>query len=121
MSARVTTMRASRSGFTIVEVLVAILILSVGMLALVGSAAVVVRQTGTAARQTQAAAYAQSRFERLRASPCASLTGGADTVRGIVTAWAVTPVTRGNDITVTVSWPVAGEMRSRQYRSIIAC
>jgi type IV pilus modification protein PilV len=112
---------ASRAGFTIVEVLVAILILSVGMLALAGTAAVVVRQTGSAARQTMAAAHAQSRFEQLRASPCAAMAGGADTLRGIVTAWTVTPVVRANDVTVTVTWPVSGGTRSRSYRSLVPC
>jgi prepilin-type N-terminal cleavage/methylation domain-containing protein len=65
-------------GFTIVEVIVAILVLTVGLLALVTSAALVTRMIGRGQRSAVAAQYAQRRLEMLRASGCKAQTGGSE-------------------------------------------
>jgi prepilin-type N-terminal cleavage/methylation domain-containing protein len=56
---------ADRGGFTIVEVLVAVAVLSVGVLALVGSAALTTRMVGWGQQSTRAAQAAAARVERL--------------------------------------------------------
>ncbi len=65
-------------GFTIVEVIVAILVLTIGLLALVTSAALVTRMIGRGQRSAVAAQYAQRRLEMLRASGCSSQAGGSE-------------------------------------------
>src|SRR2546426_10780369 len=66
------------AGFTIVEVIVAILVLTIGLLALVTSAALVTRMIGRGQRSAVAAQYAQRRLEMLRVSGCKSQAGGGE-------------------------------------------
>lgn len=125
MSPRRRTPRASgtksRAGFTLVELLVAMMVFAVGMLGLAATAASVTRLMGGASRQTIAANIAQSRLEKLRASPCSTLANGADTVRGVVSAWTVQPVTRGVNITETVIFPTQRGNRTRTYKTTLPC
>jgi len=77
----------ARRGFTLVELMVAIVIMAVGVLGLAGTASLVSRLTGGAAQQTLAATVASSRFERMRSLPCTSIAAGTDTTRGMQEAW----------------------------------
>lgn len=63
-------------GFTIVEVIIAIIVLTVGILGLVTSAALVTRMIGRGQRSAVAARYSQMRLEMLRASGCKAQAGG---------------------------------------------
>src|SRR6185295_5341387 len=63
-----------RTGVTLVELLVAMTILSLGLLAIVGVSASVSRSLGESRSDTLAAIYAQSRFEKLAGTACTSLT-----------------------------------------------
>ena len=110
-----------RAGFTLVELLVAMMMFAVGMLALASTAASVTRMMGGAKRQTIAATVAQSRLERIRSSKCATLTSGADTVRGVISTWTVTAVTRGVNVTETVIYPTSGGNRTRTYNTTLSC
>ena len=65
-------------GFTLVEVIIAILVLTVGLLGLVTSAALVTRMIGRGQRSAVAAQYAQRRLEMLRVSGCSSQAGGSE-------------------------------------------
>ena len=56
----------NRQGFTVVEVLVAIMVLGVGILALVGSSMLVTRMIGEGKRSTFATQMAQRRIELVR-------------------------------------------------------
>lgn len=64
------SMIVSRRGYTLVEVLVALLLLDVGLLALVGTAASVVRLVGDATLAGRAAAGVESRREVLWSEHC---------------------------------------------------
>jgi prepilin-type N-terminal cleavage/methylation domain-containing protein len=81
--------RSENSGFTIVEVLVAIVIMAVGVLGLAGTATSVSRLIGGGAQQTIAANVAMSRFEQLRSVACASIASGTATTRGMTEHWHV--------------------------------
>jgi Tfp pilus assembly protein PilV len=68
-----------RSGFTIVEAVVALAVLSVGILALVGSAALTNRMLANGRHATRAGQVAAARIERLRQiafSTAPACTGG---------------------------------------------
>lgn len=72
-------------GFTIVEVIIAILVLTVGLLGLVTTAGLVTRMIGRGQRSGAAAQFAARRLEQLRVSGCTSQASGSETLmRGSV-------------------------------------
>lgn len=81
-------MRHAR-GMTIVEVLVAVLVLSVGLLALTTAAAGVSRMIDDGRRSTEAAALAAERIDLLRASGCPAAEAGSTASGSFTIAWAV--------------------------------
>jgi type IV pilus assembly protein PilV len=83
--------RAARGGFTLVEVLVALIILTVGVLGLAGTTALAVRQVALADATSERAAALQTVIERLRATPFANLSAGSTTVGKFSASWTVTP------------------------------
>lgn len=89
-------MRVSHSsGFTIVESLIAAVVLSVGLLALAGSSALAGRMVGRGAASTRAALLVATRIERLRqissstVPPCtgAEWRGGSSGGPDLAEAW----------------------------------
>jgi prepilin-type N-terminal cleavage/methylation domain-containing protein len=58
--------KQSESGFTLVEVLIAVMVLGVGITALAGSAAVVTRMVSRGQMSTRAAEVAAARLDSLR-------------------------------------------------------
>ena len=78
-------MTRNAEGFTIVEVLVAVLVLTVGITSLIGTAGLVTRMVGQGKRTTQAVQRGERRLETLRqqalsTSPqCTALSGGTTT------------------------------------------
>lgn len=117
-----TAARGTRAGFTLVELLVAMIIFAVGMLGLAATAGSVTRMMGGAKRQTIAAQVAQSRIERLRATPCTTLTSGSETVRGVTNFWTVSAVTRGVNVTDSVVFATSrGGTRTRVYKTTLSC
>lgn len=67
-------------GFTIVEVLVAIIVLTVGILGLMTTTALVTRMIARGQRSANAAAFAGRRLEILRATGCKSQAAGRDSL-----------------------------------------
>jgi prepilin-type N-terminal cleavage/methylation domain-containing protein len=70
----------SERGFTIVEVIIAVLVLTVGILGLVTTSALVTRMIARGQRSANAANFANKRLELLRVTGCKSQTGGRDTL-----------------------------------------
>src|SRR5262245_20599356 len=60
----------NEGGFTILEIMIAVVILMVGVLGLVMTAALTTRMMGRANRAQQAAAYASKRMEMMRTAAC---------------------------------------------------
>ena len=110
-----------RSGLTMVELMVALVIIGVGLLALSGSATLVTRLMGGGTRQALAATFAQSKIEELRSSPCATLASGSSTARGITTRWTISSITRGKDVVITVQYPMTRGTRSQSFRTVVPC
>jgi len=114
-----------RRGFTIVELIVAILILTVGLLGLAGTSAVIMKQMGSGSRTTVAAAVAQARLDSLSGVDCTLLANGATTTgtnntgRGVTESWVVTD---GNDVkNVVDTVKVVGLRNNLVYFSVIPC
>lgn len=122
------TPRRDRKGFTLVELMVAMMLLSVGMLALASSSAVVIKQMTEGGTMSVASAVAQTRIEKLRTSmsTCtatalpAAATGSA-TTRGVSESWTITPMTRSAQISVTATYYTRRGNRSQTYLSMVPC
>ncbi len=110
-------------GFTIVEVLVAVLILSVGLLALAGTAGLVTRMIGQGDRYTEAATLANRQMETLRSQTCASMVGGSTTVGRFRVSWTVTSVAsgKGRQVAITVVSPTNTGMRTDTFNNTMVC
>jgi prepilin-type N-terminal cleavage/methylation domain-containing protein len=88
-----------RRGFTMVEIMVALVLLTVGVMALVGTSAMVSRMIGKGRGSTIAVQVATARLERLRriagsTTPrCLSpeFTGDSAVTFGVAERWVVSP------------------------------
>lgn len=105
----------SKSGFTLIEVLVAMAIFAVAVLGLAMGAASVMRANQTSYFTTIATNLAQDKLEELKAMPAANITGGGPEIKTFVGApapftrtWTVTAACNGvtglSCITVTIAW-----------------
>ncbi len=113
-----------RRGLTIIEMIVAIILLGVGMLGLAGFSLVAGNQMKGASLQETAALVVQSRLDSLASIMCTALaptstqTGTATTL-GVTEKWIVAD---GNDIkTIIDSVRFSGRTRALVYQSIIPC
>lgn len=128
MIKRSATHVASRDGFTIVEVMVAIVILSVGILGLAATAGVVVRQMTGAVHQSVAATVAYSRMERIRSGSCLAMKDSSGPASGLVTRnvrefWTVTG-TPGSHVLIvrdSIVFIVRGKTKSQKYVTEYPC
>jgi prepilin-type N-terminal cleavage/methylation domain-containing protein len=111
----------SRRGFTVIELTVSMVILTVGLLGMAANSAVIGRQMRGAQKMTQASATAQARFERLRSTSCTGLTGGNATVGEIVEIWTKTNGTRVVEVTDTVKFRTQYGQQVYAYRTMIPC
>lgn len=114
----------NRRGFTIVEVLVAVMVLTVGLLALVTTAAMTTRMIGQGGRYTRASTLASQRFEILRSRTCTALADSTQTQGPYTIAWTVTSTNGGKSrqIKVTVTSPVGeGKYRTDTFVTTRYC
>lgn len=91
-----------RRGFTIIELMVAIVIITVGLLALAGGSGATVKEMELSQQQTTAALLAQSRLEKLRAlNLCSAFASGTTSVApAYVEKWAVSTYTSNGSMAV---------------------
>ena len=83
-------MSRNSGGFTLVEVIVSIVILTVGVLALVGSSKVSAASLQRATLELRVAELIEEEVERLRTLPIGSLADGSATRPAGTTRWLVT-------------------------------
>lgn len=112
-----------RRGMSLVELLVGIIVLTIGMLGLAGVSTVVLRQMNGSANQTLATTLAQSRFEQFEGRPCVSIIGGTATTRGVTETWTASAVgIRGRRVTDTVRFAgVRGSVSTVGLETVVSC
>ena len=94
-----------RNGFTLVEVIVALVLLQIAMLALAGTTAVAARDFATARRDTRAQMLARNRLALLRAQTCpAAGSGSVSVAGGFAERWTVEGAGSLRRITVVVDY-----------------
>ena len=123
-------MKRSGLGFTLIEVLLALVVLGIGILALTGSSAMVTRMIGRGKVETQAALAASRRIEGLRAiaastTPrCTSTefaSGGPILESGFAQSWTVSSSGKLRRVRVTVTYLTVRGKRSAVLETGIAC
>lgn len=118
----------ARDGFTIVEIMVAIVILSIGILGLAATAGVVVRQMTGAVHQSVAANVAYSRMERIRTGSClamkdSSSPAGGVTTRNVTERWKIVGTPGSHVLLVydTITYVVRGKTKTQVYNTEYPC
>ncbi|HZN98237.1 MAG TPA: prepilin-type N-terminal cleavage/methylation domain-containing protein, partial [Gemmatimonadales bacterium] len=122
-------MQRPSSGFTLVEVLVALVVLALGVLALTGSSAVINRMIGRGKIETHAAMAAARRMEVLRrvagsttprCSASEFTSGGPTLEDGLLASWTVPPSGSLRRVRVSVSYLTLRGSRSAVLETNIA-
>ncbi len=125
--------RSAQGGFTLVEVLIAVLVLGIGITALVGTSALVTRQIGRGRIVTIANQLANQKLDELRrraarkvgGNYCADpnfVSGGPVTTRGVTYSWNVVVVAgKSSTVTVTASYPVQTGTRGFSITTMVGC
>jgi prepilin-type N-terminal cleavage/methylation domain-containing protein len=130
MESRQRTTRSSRTGtsrhrgVSIVEVLVALVLLAVGLLGVAGNGAIAMRASGGAARERRAAQRAGDRLAALREQGCASARSGTlvDPAAALVERWTVGAVAAGAALVdAEVRWRAPAGQRVLLLRGGILC
>ena len=111
----------SRRGYTLVEMLVAIMLFTIGLLAMAGTASLVTMALAGSRTRSVAAAVAESRFDRLRAQTCSAHTSGTAVTRGVREDWSVRQLARADDVTVVVTIISNHRTQTQSFRTYIPC
>lgn len=77
-----------RSGFTLLEVMVAVVVLTVGLMGLAGATTYVLRQVNVSELKTERSLAKQTALERIRAAGHGQLLEGVDTVGDYIVKWS---------------------------------
>ena len=117
-------------GFTLIEVMVALIVLAVGILALSGSSAMVNRMIGRGRVETHAALLAARRVEKLRMAAAATTphcispsfaSGGPLWEDGLRQSWTVDPSGPVRKVRVSVSYLTIRGSRAAVLETGIPC
>jgi prepilin-type N-terminal cleavage/methylation domain-containing protein len=122
VSRRRAALRA-RSGFTIIELVVAMFIMTVGVLALATGSAGVAKQMRAGNQAALAAVIGQGRLETIRSLGCSSLSDGTATTRGMTEKWTITWISaKARAVTESVTYvPRATVSKTMALRSVVPC
>ena len=121
-------MSHSERGFTLVEVLVAVVILSIGLLAVAAGSGLVFRMLGQGKRTSRVSAVMVQQMETLRRQAnstnprCTALANGTATpLPGYTTTWTLTTVGNTQQVQLIVQYPTTGGNDVDTLRTILEC
>jgi prepilin-type N-terminal cleavage/methylation domain-containing protein len=110
-----------RTGFTLVEVVVALLVFTTAALALAAGSAVVAREIGTNGLRSDAARLARSRQEIVH-SACRAAESGTEARGSLISTWTISPVESTTvALTGTVAYTSSRGVRTEPYAMTISC
>ena len=110
-----------RPAFTLVELLVAIVVLTVGLLALAATAGLLAAHVADGGRLTVAAHIARSVIDSLASHDCASVTSASTLRDGTSAAWTATADSVATRVELTVAAELRRVTRRDAYRVLIPC
>ena len=120
----------NEKGFTIVEVLIAVIMLTIGVLALASSSGGTTRMLSFGQKKTDASAIAQSVLDSLRyraaatTPKCTALASGSQATSpklGFTTSWTVTTSGDLRNIVVNVAYRVGPQLKGERVTSSFFC
>lgn len=118
-----------QGGFTIIEVMIALVILAVGVLALLGASGMVTRMIGAGRHSTAAVEVATQRLESLRriahssTPPCthADFSSGTAAGQGYTEAWTVSVTGQLGTVADTVTYATTRGNRTVGLETRVLC
>jgi Tfp pilus assembly protein PilV len=109
------------TGYTLIEIIIALLLFTVGGLALVSTSALIARATNADGIREQAGRIAASRLEILGVE-CQRAVSGSETSRQIHSEWAVTRLDSARiRVVETVTYPTTEGWLTLRFDSIQPC
>jgi len=112
-----------RDGFTMPELLIAIVVICVGLLSLATGSAGVLKQMRWGNQSALAAVVATARMENSRSKGCNSLASDSTTTRGLHERWVINTISsRARSVVESVTYkPRAGLTRYVEMKSVVPC
>jgi prepilin-type N-terminal cleavage/methylation domain-containing protein len=113
----------NQRGFSLIEVIAAMIILTVGVLGMAASTTAITRMTNQGGLTAKAASVAGSRFDVLRATPCGSLgtSGTATTLAKFNEKWAITTSGNLRSVVDSVTYIFSARSRTSVFSTVISC
>ncbi|MDF2776193.1 MAG: hypothetical protein K0S86_5694 [Geminicoccaceae bacterium] len=112
----------TRRGLTLIEVMIAIIVMAVGIMGLAGTASYVTQQMGGGNMQTIAAGMATKVADSLSARRCPALVDGSQTNRGVTVTWTVEDSSRTRWVRQSVQYkPKRGPTKTVNYVLVVQC
>ncbi len=112
----------TRRGFTLIEVLIAVVLIDVGLLALAAGSAVLVRRTITLRARAAAVAAATNRLQLLGVLPCIAASGSAAGVLNVDEHWQVVLQANGvREVNDSVAFATGGGSGWIALRTRLPC
>lgn len=100
---------SSRAGFSMIEVIVAIVVLTIGVLGLAGTTAYIVRQITLGDLMTERSVAFQTVVDRVQATPYDQVTSGTQTIGAFDVKWeAVNDGSQNKIVTIVTVGPGLG-------------
>ncbi len=110
-----------RPGMSLVEIIVGLLLFTVGVLASISTATALTRQMTASWELTRASSIGLSRLEKLAAVGCKTVTAGSASDGAYSERWGVTKGTALTTVVDSVRYPIGRVMRTQVYGTTIYC
>lgn len=111
-----------RRGSSLIEIMLACMLLTVAILGLLGTSKKIAESVGGSRQQMIAASVAQARLDSLQSLSCTALSSiatGTRTTNGIGESWTITSATNTRVIVLTLTIPRLS--KTVTYRTIVPC
>jgi prepilin-type N-terminal cleavage/methylation domain-containing protein len=109
------------AGYTLIEVILALLVFTVGALALAASSALIAQAMATSALRERSGRIAASRIAIIK-SQCGTAVSGSETVQGTESVWSVTRLGRSRvSVMESVNYASPRGARTQTYRTTLWC
>jgi prepilin-type N-terminal cleavage/methylation domain-containing protein len=112
---------AMRPAFTLVELLVAIVVFTIGLVALAATSGLVAAHVGDGGRLTAAAHAARTVLDSLGARGCNAIVSGSATRDGIAVEWVVSRDSSAAEVALTVGTVLRRRSRRDGYQLVVPC
>ena len=112
----------ARRGLTLIEMIIAVIVMAIGVMGLAGTAGYVTQQMGGGNMQTIAAAMSSKVADSLAARKCSALISGSQTSRGVTVSWTVEDSSRTRWVREMVQYkPKRGPTKTVNYLLVVQC